>query len=251
MAYTAYNQPYKNNDPGQGPSWARRFDDFDKAYPTGPVTASSPYNSIASNTGTFTQPAQTAANGVALLSGAATTTKSGIQIQRDMANIVLGLGVTCNLSVRVALSDATNSDFVFGIGTLVAATTPVLNGNETAPVTSNIAGATYVDFVGLYKPYAQTLFYPIQNKTSGSLTAGAAIGAATTSFTQLWMNIVMDPAVAAKGVVSFYQDDVLLVSYTSTTLPALNLAEMVGMLSATATGTISMQLDWIDCSVSR
>jgi hypothetical protein len=247
MASIQYNKPMKGGTVMQGPYVFEQFDDFDDAYPLTsnlPLTATSPYNAQASNTGTFTQASPSDAFGVAVLSGAATTNKSGVQIQRDHAGFVFASGGIYETACRIKLSDASNSDFFFGLYNQYGASGPILNGAQSATFLSNLDTTHYTDGVGIYKLFGATGFYGLHQKTSTTTAITPVFGVATTAYTILGIQVLMGQGANGAALVNFFQDGTLLSTLTVSSPTTSNLAPLVGFLSATASGTITCAVDW-------
>ena len=244
-----YNVPQNGPSSMFGPLNYALFDDFDKAYPLTsnlPVTATSPYNAIASNTGTFTQASPSDPDGVAILSGAATTTESGVQIQSNNATFQLAAGKNYELAFRIKLSDAINSDLFVGLMNNYGASGAILNGSESATILGNLDTTHWTDGVGVYKKFGQAGFYGLQFATGAATGVTPVYGLAVSAkYTIIGIQIQMTNTIS--GIVNFFQDGVLLQSFNSVSMPAatVNLAPVVGFLSATATGTITCALDYI------
>ena len=254
-----YDRPQKLSTSALGPTTFEYFDDFQKAYPLTsslPVTATSPYNAQASSSGTFSQASPADAFGVAILSGAATTNKSGTQIQNDHAGIVFAANGSYEATFRVKLSDGANSDLFVGLMNQYGASGSILNGAQSTTLLSNLATTNWTDGVGIYKASLASIspgtgFYGLAFKASASTAQTSAWGVTSTSYTILMIQVLMGQGANGANLVNFYQDGNLLSSLTVTTLTGVNLAPVVAFLSGTASGTITCSVDYVEVSGTR
>jgi hypothetical protein len=256
MPTLQYDRPQKASNSSLGPTTLEIFDDFIQLWPLTsfvPVTASSPYNSaqaIGANSGTFSQATQTDPQGTAIISGAATTDKSGVQIQWNVApvQLVQANGVY-EYACRVKFSTASASDFFFGLATQNGTTHSILTGTRTSgAVLSNLDTTDYPDLVGIYKACnnAQapgTLFYGVEGATGATATATPGFGVATTSYTVLMFQVLMNSS-GVGGVINFYQDGSLLQSITAAALSTAALAPIIAAASGSTAGTQTTSIDF-------
>ena len=230
---------------GKDTDYFEFWDDFTKKYPLTsnlPVTASSPYNGTALNTGTFAQ-TSTITGGVAVLSGAATTDNSGVQIQTDVSFASLVKARKSHWQAMLKCSDGTQDEWLGGIFT---ADTTLLDGTGT---TANLA-STFSYGVGFYKPDGESNVYGVivRNSVLVYTTPAYAITAPTSNNHYYWV-VAMDPTTSGTGDVYFYVNGTLINigSKTVTTMPydsEIVMAPAISFLTGDNTGTKTMTLDY-------
>lgn len=230
-----YSQAFAN----RGMSWSVFFDDFQDLYAltsNQPVSASSPWIGTALSSGTFAQ--TTAENfGVAVLGAAATTDNSGTQIQGDFAGFGLVLGKRIEMETRLKISDATQTEFFFGLGVV---DTTFLDGTGTLA-----GGLTHTGSVGFYKPDGETNIYALSRASSANVLTSGFSGLADATYLRLGMSIDMDPVTANRGLFAWYLNGVQMGTATVDANTTSQLTPTVAMNSGDALGTKTLNLDYV------
>lgn len=218
------------------PEWDVWIEDFKDGYALTsdlPISGSSPWVGTAIASGTFSQP--DGVFGVATLSGAASTDNSGVQLQTDREFVALRQGKTCELVAAFRLSDAVESELLFGVA---VRDTSLLDGTG-----SLAAGLTHSDGVGIYKPDGESNIYGYIRRDNVQANTGALASIANDTWVTLAIRIEMDVSTAGKGYVTFFKDGSVLgggANLSSTTMPydaEEDMAVSVAFLSGNNSGT--------------
>ena len=240
--------PYQFSNWPNAPKYYVFWEDFGKEYPLTsnlPVTATSPYSATALNTGTF---AQTTDEGlaVAVLSGAATTDNSGVQLQGDMETFSLIAGKRVRALTRWKCSDGTEDEVYFGIG---ITDTTFIDGAGTLA-----AGLTHTDSVGVYKPDGEANLYGVVRRDSVNVIVTGAVPITATSYNTIGFEVLMDPTTAGLGYFNFFVNGTQYTGGSSTVMPYSAeeiLTPTFAFLTGNATGTKTCTVDFMGVMQER
>lgn len=246
MAYTRTIFGY----PWSLPEFRTEFsDDFHDVYALTSnltVDASSPWIGTALNTGTMLQTTADPGSSV-ILSGAATTDNSGVQIQTGTSGISLPTtaGQEAGFICRAKLSEATDSEFFCG---LAVADTTLLDGTGTLA-----AGLTHSDSFCFYKPDNQTHIF-LCMWTGTAMSASIDLGAPpnATGYNIYAARYVAQSATGGQMIA--YINGAMVSSATvanATVQTTRDLRPSIAMLSGTASGTITATVDYGHWYASR
>lgn len=174
-------------------------------------------------------------SGAAVLSGAATTDDSGVEMQRDAATVQFETGKRTRLLFRLKVSDATQSDLRVGLATLD---------------TSLIASAP-TDAVWFSKDDGDALL-DLNVRAAGAdvTTTAGAYTLANDTWTRLAIDVNMS-ATANRGTVTFYVDGASVASSVISGLPSGVMSASVAIQSGDATGTKTATVEYLGVEQGR
>lgn len=172
------------------------------------------------------------AGGGLVLSGAATTDDSGVNLQLDATPVKLGAGESARMMGRLTLSDATESDLWFGYAVVD---------------TSIIAGIS--DFVGFRKVDGSAALQAVYIRDSG--TAETLAAGNLTSGTEFTLSFETSVDEAGNGSTSFFVNGKSIgkINHSTNHMGENFNTPSIAFQSGTATGTITctvheLGVDW-------
>ncbi len=183
--------------------------------------------------------------GVLRFANSGTTEDSGYQIQTDMELFSLQASKYTRFAARLRMSDATQSSAYLGLAitdtTLQHATTDTL-----------VAGITFTDGIGFYKPDGELNWYGIVVRDSVQLSVGPLGAGADSTYIVLGFEVQMTET-AGTGEVIYYVNGVEKGKLRSTALPYSG-EELLAASAAWKSGAAAAQtcdVDYIGVLLER
>ena len=177
----------------------------------------------------------TVANGVVRITGAATTDNSGAEIQRDAASLAFEVSQTYRQLGRFYLSDATQCDFLTGVGTL----------------DTSLIASLPTDGIILQKLDDVATIDVLVRKASTTQVTLSAVATLSSATWYEWALQVAMTSTAGSGTVTVWLNDVIVATFSTALLPTGMLADFAAMQSGNASGTKYADVDYLGLDWTR
>lgn len=184
-------------------------------------------DAIASGTGVIIDTNDYANGGVLKMANNGTDDNSGFNLQLRAEVLQLGLGRTFQFGCRLKNSEVIQCDWLFGIS--------IIDSNVFSTYPTNGVWIESADGVATFASRVRTGAAFVEDATMGTAVADTYIYPA--------MKIVMDPAVAGKGVITIYVNGTSVGTWTSLNLPY---AEALAPVCAWQSGDTAAMACYVD-----